>query len=165
MSDKFWRWARVAAVAAYACVQAVLGFQDSPASDELRHLRDGTHILESGRVDVNPEHPPLLKLLSARGSKKSTSSERTGKRRQSPSQAYGCSNCVGRQPGDRVVSRQVWRQRRGFFPGCLSAQSVARLGAFSNTPAISTGMRPSTESTRHYLLIPSCNPLHIFYLE
>ncbi len=65
MSDKFWRWARVAAVAAYACVQAVLGFQDSPASDEVRHLRDGAHILESGRVDVNPEHPPLLKLVSA----------------------------------------------------------------------------------------------------
>lgn len=64
-SDRLWVLARVIAVIAYICVEVVLGATDTPTSDELRHLRDGATVLAAGSVAVNPEHPPLVKVLSA----------------------------------------------------------------------------------------------------
>jgi hypothetical protein len=61
----FWPAARWAAVALFAAAQIFLGRDDTPVADEARHLRDGAIAWQDGRVDVNPEHPPLVKLLAA----------------------------------------------------------------------------------------------------
>lgn len=61
----FWPAARWAAVAVFAAAQIFMGGDDTPVADEARHLRDGAIAWELGRVDVNPEHPPLVKLLAA----------------------------------------------------------------------------------------------------
>lgn len=53
------------AVAVFAAVQIFLALDDTPTADEPRHLRDGVAVLRDGRIDVNPEHPPLVKLLAA----------------------------------------------------------------------------------------------------
>lgn len=60
-----WAAVRWIAVAIFAAVQIHLAADDSPTADEPRHLRDGAAMLRDGRIDVNPEHPPLVKLLSA----------------------------------------------------------------------------------------------------
>lgn len=65
MKRCFWLLARLLAVGAYVCVELVLGVQDTPTSDEARHVRDGAAILATGRIGVNPEHPPLVKVLCA----------------------------------------------------------------------------------------------------
>ncbi len=59
------RGLRFLTVLAYLAVQIVLAATDGLTADESRHLRDGALVLESGRIDVNPEHPPLLKILAA----------------------------------------------------------------------------------------------------
>jgi 4-amino-4-deoxy-L-arabinose transferase-like glycosyltransferase len=53
------------AVAVFAAAQAYLALDDTPTPDEPRHLRDGATVLRDGRIDVNPEHPPLVKVLAA----------------------------------------------------------------------------------------------------
>ncbi len=56
---------RYLAVALYLAAQIALGYSDSLVTDEPRHLRDGAVMVEQGRSEVSPEHPPLVKLLSA----------------------------------------------------------------------------------------------------
>lgn len=63
--ERLWRAGRLLAVALFAGAQVFLGLDDTPTADEARHLRDGATLLERGRLEVNPEHPPLVKLLSA----------------------------------------------------------------------------------------------------
>ena len=47
-------------------LQVVLGMRLLNASfDEVTHLPSGYSYLETGRVELNPQHPPLIKLLSA----------------------------------------------------------------------------------------------------
>jgi len=49
----------------FAGAQIFLALDDSPVADEARHVRDGAAVWATGRVGVNPEHPPLVKLLAA----------------------------------------------------------------------------------------------------
>lgn len=64
-SRSFWPAARWAAVAVFAAAQLFLAADDTPVADEARHVRDGAVAWELGRINVNPEHPPLVKLLAA----------------------------------------------------------------------------------------------------
>jgi hypothetical protein len=60
-----WTSARWAAIAVFAGAQIFLALDDSPVADEARHVRDGAAVWATGRVGLNPEHPPLVKLLAA----------------------------------------------------------------------------------------------------
>ena len=65
LGPRGWRWGRVALIVCFGAIQIVLAISDTPTTDEPRHLRDGAVALDRGQLDVNPEHPPLVKLLSA----------------------------------------------------------------------------------------------------
>ena len=59
------RWVLALLLAALVA-QAVLSMQQLSAStDELTHLPSGYSYLATGEVRLNPQHPPLMKLLSA----------------------------------------------------------------------------------------------------
>src|SRR5450755_5097674 len=60
-----WTAARWAAIVLFAAAQIFLGRDDTPVADEARHVRDGAAAWDFGRIDVNPEHPPFVKLASA----------------------------------------------------------------------------------------------------
>lgn len=66
MKDKRWVWAAVLALLAVQIVQTVLVVhRESLTFDEGDHMFAGYMMWHSGDFGLNPEHPPLVKLLAA----------------------------------------------------------------------------------------------------
>ena len=58
-------WIAVILLAVFACLNIFSMLQESPTSDETPHLTAGYSYLLTGDYRLNPEHPPLIKLLAA----------------------------------------------------------------------------------------------------
>lgn len=68
MWEKLHRWERpllVLIVSGALWLQCIGAWQDSQTTDEAAHLGAGASYWATGNFQLNPEHPPLIKLLAA----------------------------------------------------------------------------------------------------